>query len=102
LSLTPAARKWSAIIDRYEASGLKVRAFAEANDLNQSTLNSWRSKLGRTGNNPKQRFTELVVYGSEENSNSSLVLNVPRYHVQITINNATDLSLVKKVLKALC
>ena len=31
---TPAAARWTAILDRHEASGQTIAAFAEANDLN--------------------------------------------------------------------
>ncbi len=48
LAITPAARRWSQVIDRQEASGQSVRAFAVANNLNPHTLASWRCKLGRT------------------------------------------------------
>ena len=37
---TPAAKRWTAIIDEQEASGQTIRAFAKARDLNVKTL-SW-------------------------------------------------------------
>ena len=49
---TLAARRWAEIIDRQEASGQTIRAFAEANGLNHGSISYWRCQLGRTKMRP--------------------------------------------------
>ncbi|RME24431.1 MAG: hypothetical protein D6798_11245, partial [Deltaproteobacteria bacterium] len=60
---TSAARRWSAIIDAVEASGLSQREFARRRGVNPSTLAWWRWRLGRTttGKAIAPRFAEVVV-----------------------------------------
>lgn len=100
---TPAAARWSAIIDRHEASGLSIREFAEENDLNPSTLGWWRSKLGRAHAQsrpvgPMPQFVEVEVAGPER----TVVIAFDRLNAHVVVDRDTDLELLRQVLEALC
>jgi len=101
---TPAAARWSAIIDRHEASGLSVREFAAANDVHPGTLSWWRWRLGRTrGRRTRSPFVELVVAESQpDNVAQPLVLTLDDLGACIAIHHDTDLLLLRRTLEALC
>jgi transposase-like protein len=112
VSLTPAARRGSALIDEYEASGLGLRAFARQRDINPSTLSSWRSKLGRTSGTKAQpaAFTELVVGeeapapedGGGVQERGGLVVRLGGRAAEVVVDADTDLELLRRVVDALC
>jgi len=112
MSLTPAARRWSAIIDDYESSGLTQRAFAKAQGLHPSTLAAWRSKLGRSSTQraKKAGFTELVVREDEPApddqgtppTSTALVIRLGGRDAEVVVKNDTDLALLRRVVGALC
>lgn len=108
---TPAAARWSEIIDRQEASGQTLREFAEANGLNRNTLAWWRWELGRTrtrrptGPNPSRsagrRFIELVV-SEPEPELVPVEIAFVGFAARLLVDDRTDLALVRRVLEALC
>lgn len=104
MAWTPAAARWSAIIDEHEASGLTVREFAAANNLRGTTLSWWRWQLGRTrGRRPSLPFVELVVAEpQDEDADQPLVLTLDHLGVDIPVHQATDLVLLRRTLEALC
>ena len=112
MSLTPAARRWSAILDDYESSGLSQRAFAKERGINPSTLAAWRSKLGRSSTSRTDRaaFTELVVEESRtapevegpESSSSPVVIRLVDRPAEVVVQDDTDLALLRRVVDALC
>ena len=112
MSLTPAARRWSAILDDYERSGLTQREFAKAHDLNPSTLGAWRSKLGRscTDRAMESGFTELVVGEVEPAAEddggvaagAALVIRLGGRDAEVVVEHDTDLALLRRVVDALC
>ncbi len=117
MSLTPAARRWSAIIDEYESSGLTQRAFAKARGIHPSTLAAWRSKLGRcsTQRAINAGFTELVVREEDaaaegdaaDNERSvlasaALVIRLGSRDAEVVVEHDTDLALLRRVVDALC
>ncbi len=112
MSVTPAARRGSAILDDYESSGLTQRAFAEAQGLHPSTLASWRSKLGRSSTRRAMEadFTELVVRNGEPApegegnvpASTALVIRLGGRHAEVVVEHDTDLALLRRVVDALC
>ena len=105
MSLTPAARRWSALIDEYETSGLGQRTFAKQRGINPSTLAAWRSKLGRSSvSQPAAtHFTELVV--AEEAPAApvgDVILHLREGAAELVISRNTDLALLRRVVDALC
>lgn len=104
---TPAAARWSAIIDEQEASGQTLRAFAAERGLNPSTLGWWRSRLGRTSRGkPLQapRFTEVEVAQSppSQGAASTVVVAFEHFDAHVVVDRDTDLALLREVLEALC
>jgi transposase-like protein len=99
----PASIRWSEIVERHEASGQSIREFALANGLNQSTLAWWRSKLRRARRQRPPTFVELVVSEPAQTEEAApLVLDLDAYPARLTIGPKTDLSLLRRVLDALC
>ena len=101
---SPAAARWAAIIDRQEASGLTIRAFASMNDLNPSTLSWWRSRLGRADAVEEQpRFTEIDVrYAQQLRGDGTVVVALERINAHVVVDQDTDLHLLRMVVDALC
>lgn len=97
MELTPAARRWSAVIDEQEASGESIRAFARARGLNPSTLSWWRSRLGRTSGRPAP-FVELVL----QEPSAPVVMQFPDLGLHVSVEPDTDLDLLRRVLDLLC
>jgi transposase-like protein len=106
---TPAATRWSMLIDQLEASGQTVRAFATEHDLNPSTLAWWRSRLGR--GRPRGEavaaqpvFDQLAVEGVAPTTphEGTVVVAIERINVHIVVDRETDLGLLRLVLEALC
>ncbi len=96
----PAAQRWAKIIDEQEASGLTIREFAQRNGIKLGTLSWWRSHLGRTRRRTAaSRFLEVVV---GEAPQPGLTLTLPHLRAELVIDHSSDLTLVRKLLHALC
>lgn len=105
MAITPAATRWAAIIAEQERSGLTIRAYAEAHDLNPSTLGWWRSRLGRAHRpQPAARFAEVEIIGADSLSagDRTVVVALERLDVHVVVDRQTDLGLLRQVLEALC
>ena len=110
---TPAQIRWSVIVDDLEASGLTARAFARARGLNVNTLAWWRARIRRE---PIQRppttprFAELTVSEAKppprredtRREPPALILSLDAYGARLRVDAATDLTLLRGVLEALC
>ena len=105
-----AAARWAGIVDACESSGLTAREYAEANDLNPRTLKWWRWKLGRTPEPEPagSAFYELRVEepeagpAPEASTSGGVVLALDRFEASVLVDVDTDLSLLRRVLGALC
>ena len=103
---TPAARRWTAIIDEQEASGQTIRAFAEDRGLNVSTLSWWRCHLGRSRARKAGKrdqpvtFDEVAIAGDKKQG--TVVLAFDQLDAHVVIDQDTDLTLLRDVLDALC
>jgi transposase-like protein len=100
---TPAADRWSRIIDQQEGSGLSVRVFAKQHQLNPSTLSWWRSQLGRAKKRMKQAKTTFVeVVEVQPLRQPTLTLQLENLGVRVEVDRDTDLVHLRQVLEALC
>ena len=104
---TPAAVRWSRLIEQQEGSGQSIREFAADNDLNPNTLAWWRWELGRT--RPRVRrpppFVELVVADPEpepDKTNQSVAIMLDAFDARVVVDHRTDLAVVRRLLEALC
>lgn len=108
MTLTPAAARWSALIDRHERSGQTLRAFAADNDINPNTLAWWRSRLGRVQRPASaEPFLEVVVDQApssppEKDDDGTVVLVLDDLRAHVVVDRETDLDLLKQLLGALC
>lgn len=105
MARTPAAQRWTALIDQQEASGLTLRAFAEQADVNPRTLAWWRCQLGRAKKRKPSTFVELTVVETpteSPTSDNTVVLVLDAYPAHVVVDHATDLGLLKRLLVALC
>ena len=97
---TNAARKWAALIDQSERSGLSNRDFAESVGVNVNTLTWWKWKLGeRRRTAATSQFIE--VFEEELFAFEPVVVRVGEA-VSIEVNDSTDLELLRSVVDALC
>lgn len=101
---TPAAKRWSAIIDRQEASGLTIRQFAKDNDLNPGTLTWWRTKLKRNPRKPADKKVDFlsVAVSSDRPATKSVVLALDNLDAHVVVDRDTDMALLRDLLGALC
>jgi transposase-like protein len=113
---TPAATRWSEIIDQQEASGQSVQEFAAAHDLNRATLAWWRSRLGRSRRRSQAAcaperpvFDQLAVVGPQQTSapevplvEGTVVIALERLDAHVVVDRETNLRLLRQVLDALC
>ena len=103
---TPAAQRWTAIIDEQEASGQTIRAFAADRGLNISTLSWWRCHLGRSRARKAGKRDQPVAFDevaiADEQNRGTVVLAFDRLHAHVVIDDDTDLALLRDVLDALC
>jgi len=95
--LTPAAQRWSSILEEVADSGLSVREFARKHGLNASTLSWWRWKLTQDADETEEddRFVEAVALAPAP----SLCVRLGR--VTIDVDDDTDLFLLRRVVGAL-
>ena len=99
-----AAQYWTEIIVRYDASDFTLAQFVEANqEVKFGTLQYWRKKLNRTRRH-SQTFFEVDVQPEktllQEAANLQLMLTPNG--VQINISEHTDMSLIRRLVDALC
>jgi len=103
---TPAAQRWTAIIDEQEASGQTIRAFAEDRGLNVSTLSWWRCHLGRSRTRKRGRRDQPVTFDevaiADDRNRGTVVLAFDRLDAHVVVDHDTDLALLRDVLDALC
>ena len=106
MARTQAATRWSRLIDQHESSGLTIGAFAKKHGLNAHSLAKWRSRLGRTRPyKPRSTFVELKLAepaAAEVTEDPTVVLALDGYAAHVVVDNATDLTLLKRMLKTLC
>lgn len=104
-SSTPAAQRWTRIIDQQEASGLTIRAFAETVGVNPRTLAWWRWELGRTqAKKPEPSalaFVEVALEPEADRDAAPLVIELDGCDAHIRVDARTDLRLLRRVLEAL-
>ena len=65
-SSTPAAEKWTAILEDWHRSGLSVARFCQRRGLQAQSLYAWRRRLGDAGDAavagpPRGRFVEALL-----------------------------------------
>ena len=102
MATSQAAQRWAAIIDRQEASGQTIRAFADAHDLNANTLAWWRHKLGRTRRRPPPTdFVELHIETPATDERPALVLELDAWPARLHIEAHTDMDLLRRVMETL-
>ena len=103
---TPAAARWQALIDEYEASGLSARQFATERGVHPNTFAWWRSRIrnGVVSSEARQpaRFVELSVVSDVQVAGGGFVVHLDRLSATLRIDAATDLRLVRALLEALC
>lgn len=92
---TPATRRWRKIIAAHDASGMTIKAFAQAHQLKSGTLAWWRSELKRRDAMPE--FTELVLTKPA----TPLALTLDDFRAHLVIDQDTDLDLLRRVLQAI-
>jgi transposase-like protein len=104
-----AEQRWAAISRRYEDSGLTMREFAEANGLNRNTLAFWRCELKKRRviavATREQTFVEVSVgrHASEIClPEPTVVVALEGVSAHVVDDTETDLTLLRKVLVALC
>ena len=98
---TPAARRWSKLIEEQAGSGLTTRAFAAERGVNPRTLAWWRSQLKGSQEAPSASFIELRVAPAGP-VNEGLELELERYGAKLLVSAETDLLLLRRVLEGLC
>ena len=96
---TPAAARWSDLIDRQEASGQTLGEFSAANGLNRNTLAWWRWELGRTRSRKRTAFVELVLAEPEA---EPMAIALDSFAACVVVDERTDLALLGRVLDVLC
>jgi transposase-like protein len=98
---TPAARRWSKLIEEQAASGQTTRAFAAERGVNPRTLAWWRSKLKRAEEASPSTFVELRVAAAPAVP-GTVDVELERYGARVLVDGDTDLSLLRRVLESLC
>jgi len=106
MARTPAARRWSALIEKHDASGLTIKAFAAQNNVNAGTLAWWRSELKRKRTRNPGAFVELKVADKlapePQLEDRTVVLALDDIVAHVVVDEDTDIDLLKRVLSALC
>lgn len=97
MSQTPATRRWTGIINQHERSGLTIREFAQANQLNANTLAWWRTRLGVA-----RRRTTFVEVTVEDVDDPVVNVVLDQYDARVAVDRDTDLQLLRDILAALC
>ena len=97
---TTTARRWAALIDQAERSGLTDRAFAEQAGVNPGTFGWWKWHLStaRKTTTVTACFVEVV---QEEVPSAPIRLQLDD-GLYIEVDDTTDLELLRRVVDALC
>jgi hypothetical protein len=96
--LGESAQRWSVILAQMRSSGLSLRDFAEANDLNPRTLSWWRWSLERAQTTETSTFLEVEA----RPATGGISLSHPRLGICVEVGPDTDLQLLRALLEALC
>ena len=102
MARTPSAKRWTALIDQQEASGLTIRTFAELVGVNPRTLTWWRCQLGRSEKRKSSTFVEVTVVETPTEPHAidnTVVLALDAYPAHVVVDRATDLGLQKRLLR---
>lgn len=104
MSLSPAAARWSDLVERHERSGLTLQAFADQHGVKKSTLAWWRCRLGKSKRSKKSVKTEVTTFVevTVAEPDDAVVIGLDRYNAQVIVDADTDLGLLRRVLVALC
>lgn len=103
--MSPAAARWSRIVDRSHRSPLSVREFARSEGVNPNTLAWWRWRL-RDGATPRPgRFAEIALVEAptvdQGSGGRSGCLVVQVGAAQIRVDASADLELLRSVVEVL-
>ena len=96
---TTAAETWGAVLDRYAASGLTAREFADKHGYNRSTLSWWKWRLRdrRVGaTQSSTAFVELVPTAGPRRA--PVRIRPDGRGFTIEVDPQTDLDLVARLL----
>lgn len=95
--VTPAAKRWTALIAELDTSDLSMRKFAEARGINPRTLAWWKWRLRKASEERRAAdgFFELVP------REPLAPLEVSVAGATITVGDNTDLCLLRRVVEAL-
>ena len=98
---SPTARRWAALIDQADRSGLTRRDFAAKAGVNPNTLSWWRWKLNQgSSGGATTRFLEVVEV--EAPLPSATIRLELRHQVFVEVDHDTDLELLRDLVDALC
>jgi transposase-like protein len=111
---TPAAQRWTAILNDWQRSGLSVARFCERRGLQAQSLYAWRRRLGDVGGagaagRPRGRFVEAFltaspgVAGASERSAASPtgVWVQTRRGTRVMVDGGFDPEVLRAVVAAL-
>lgn len=106
MSMSPAARRWAALVAELEDSKLSVDAFAQRRGVNRSTLAWWRSRFRKLAHEntlavQQPAFVELAVE-AEVPMAHPLRLRFDHRPVVLEIADGVSLELLRGVVDALC
>lgn len=104
MSMSPAARRWAALVAELEDSKLSVAVFAQRRGVNSSTLAWWRSRLRSVARSTAlavqpPAFVEVAV---ERQPERPVRLRFEHRPVVLEIPDGASLELVRRVVDALC
>lgn len=102
--MSPAAARWSQIVDRSYRSPLTLREFAHREGVNPNTLAWWRWKLRGEESPTLRGFAEVVVVGparvdEPQLGRAGLVVQVGGARVEV--DASSDLQLLRAVVEVL-
>ncbi len=98
--MSPAAVRWSRIVDRSYHTSMPLREFARREGVNPNTLAWWRWRLRRE--TTEQGFAEVVVVDDEREEarcGGGLVVHVGAARVEV--DGSSDLQLLRAVVEVL-
>ena len=90
---TPAELRWEPIVRRARRSGVPIRAYAREHGINENTLAWWNWRLG--DDLEEHAFVEVTM--AEPRRALRLCVGA----VQVEVDRATDLVLLRQVVEAL-
>lgn len=94
-----ARERWKPLVEALEGSSMSTAVFAQQAGVNRNTLAWWRWKLkGEERSRRRPPFTELVVAPSPP----PVRLHLRRGDAFLDIDETTDMTIVRRLLEALC